>query len=361
MKAKDDAPCGETPGIERVVLFVPASTVRGGGEMARCRMLADELSERRDDLRIVFTAHRDIPLPNFEYGLIRIPDTPTRATSELRAAIDDLSPSLVIFDNGGRSSLAAYAHRAGARTVFISVRERSFRRATRWRWARWLDEHWAIRFDGITRNRPSPLGRCYLQRAAHHRLVDIQVLFAPPRPEAGRALLDSLQVIGRPVVLCAGGGGTEVAGRNITAIFADIAARLVAALPPSTPVLLVAGPLFDAALPKVAGAHVVSSFHPQEMLDVMANASLAVTGGGSLAPIAAALGLPVCALPSDKAEQRERVAGLAASDAVVAIPPDPDEAVRRILTKLGQENIEATPAVSNGIEEVVERIQALLQ
>src|SRR5690349_4256856 len=90
---------------EQRFLFVPVSGPRGMGEYARSLALAHAMMHRWPDARVHFVLSReasyarDIPFP-----ATLLPSSPTFHTAEVNALITSFRPTLVIFDNAGRSA-----------------------------------------------------------------------------------------------------------------------------------------------------------------------------------------------------------------------------------------------------------------
>ncbi len=125
------------------ILFVPVSGPYGSGEYLRTVAIATALLRRWRTADVHLLVSRQmpdatrVPLPN-----TLLPSSPTFHTREVTATIRAYRPTLVVFDNAGRTAQLRAARAAGARVVFISSRLRQRRRAFRLHWMRLLDEHW---------------------------------------------------------------------------------------------------------------------------------------------------------------------------------------------------------------------------
>jgi hypothetical protein len=124
-------------------LFVPVSGRFGMGEYARSLAIARGVQARWPGAQIHFLLSREAPYAaNQEFPRTLLPSSPTHHTGAVVAAIAELRPNIVIFDNAGRSAQLRAARRAGAGVIYISSRRRQRRKAFRWRWMGLLDEHW---------------------------------------------------------------------------------------------------------------------------------------------------------------------------------------------------------------------------
>lgn len=125
------------------ILFAPVSGPYGSGEYLRTVAIATALLHRwrTADVHLLVSEQMPdaarVPLPH-----TLLPASPTFHTREVTAAIRAYRPTLVVFDNAGRTAQLRAARAAGARVVFISSRLRQRRRAFRLHWMRLLDEHW---------------------------------------------------------------------------------------------------------------------------------------------------------------------------------------------------------------------------
>lgn len=132
----------EMPGAPRV-LFVPVSSPRGSGEYARTLSLATALTRKVPATLCHFALSEEAPYAReCPFPATLLPSSPTFHTAEIAALIVNFQPTVVVFDNAGRTAQIQTARKHGARVIFISSRQRQRRRAYRLRWLRMLDEHW---------------------------------------------------------------------------------------------------------------------------------------------------------------------------------------------------------------------------
>ena len=125
------------------LLFIPVSGPRGMGEYARAIAIATAVAQRWPHVEIRFALSRGAAYAaETPFQATFLPSSPTFHSREVAALLRDFKPTLVLFDNAGRTSQLRAAVAGGARTVFISSRPKQRRRAFRLRWMRLLDEHW---------------------------------------------------------------------------------------------------------------------------------------------------------------------------------------------------------------------------
>ena len=125
------------------ILFVPVTSPRGSGEYARALSIATAVTRRFAGAVCHFALSEEAPYAQeCPFPATWLPSSPTFHTPQVRALIAEFQPSVVIFDNAGRTAQLRAARQAGARVVFVSSRQRQRRRAYRLRWLRLVDEHW---------------------------------------------------------------------------------------------------------------------------------------------------------------------------------------------------------------------------
>ena len=126
------------------VLFVPVSGARGMGEYARALALATAAVQRWPDMQVHFAVSAQAPYAaDTPFPKTLLPSSPTFhiAGDGARSSVA-FRPTLVVFDNAGRTAQLRCAVRSGARVIFVSSRSRQRRSAFRLRWMRMIDEHW---------------------------------------------------------------------------------------------------------------------------------------------------------------------------------------------------------------------------
>lgn len=313
-----DAAVGEGPSL----CCVPVSWPTGFGELARQLTLASAARQRWPNLRCHFILNRHLPaavrglLP--PWSTVSWLDTsPTEDDGGVTAALDRCRPAVVLFDNAGSGRQCRHARRLGARTVFLSTRQRTLARGFGRDWLRWLDEHWIVGPRALA----DPLSASHRLRAAlcGIRLRRPQALFAPCDAERAAGLRRALVVGDQPYVcFVPGGGGGLVDGRAAAAIFADAAA--IVARRAAAPCLLLLGPLFTGADPERPGVTIHHATHV-DTVDLMADARAVVLGASSSLFQALAQGRVCVASAAGGSEQLARAHAWAARGVVVAAEP----------------------------------------
>lgn len=125
------------------ILFVPVSSPRGSGEYARTLSIATALTRKSPSAVCHFVLSEEAPYArDCPFPATLLPSSPTFHSAKVAALIANFQPTVVVFDNAGRTAQLKAARTYGARVVFISSRRRQRRRAYRLRWLSLLDEHW---------------------------------------------------------------------------------------------------------------------------------------------------------------------------------------------------------------------------
>ncbi|HUY84238.1 MAG TPA: hypothetical protein VMU86_06660 [Steroidobacteraceae bacterium] len=297
------------------LLFVPVSGAYGMGEYARSLAIARGARDRWPQAAIRFLLSRQAPYAaDAPFETTLLPDSPTRCTPGVLAAIAAFAPHVVIFDNAGRSAQLRAARAAGAAVVFISARRRQRRRAGRLSWLRLIDEHWMA----YPRRLGAPSGpfegwkrRCLRRPPPRH--LDVML----PRADGERraALLAELALPAAPVLVVPGGGTGHPGAMDAVRRFHSAAVELATA---GVPTVFV-GP-FDAADAAEPGALRRRRSLPQaDLAELMRAASVVVANGGSTMVQAIACAAPCIAVPIAR-DQRARIRRAAAAGVVVRAP-----------------------------------------
>jgi len=194
------------------VLFVPVSGPRGMGEYARALALATAASRRWPALQIHFAVSRAAPYAaDTPFPVTLLPSSPTFNTPQMRELIATFCPTLVVFDNAGRSAQLSAAARHGARVVYVSSRRRQRRKAFRLSWMRKLDEHW-IAYPEFIAGALGLIERLKLRLLGRPQVRFLDVVLPPADPEVAAAMLAKLGVQPDAFVLVVPGGGTDHPG-----------------------------------------------------------------------------------------------------------------------------------------------------
>jgi hypothetical protein len=306
------------------ILFVPVSGPFGTGEYARSAAIARAAQRRWPRAEIHFVLSRQAPYAaTVPFAATLLDSSPTFHSRAVARLIKEFKPTLVVFDNAGRTAQLRAAHGQGARIVFISSRSRQRRKAFRWRWMRLLDEHWiaypeslAGALDWWERFKLKGLGRPTV------RYLDVILSRNAPEQES---IVTRVGLKPGGYLLVVPGGGTGHPGAdNAAAQFLEAANSLA-----ETETVVFVGPTRAAdagtpargspghALLPNARLRTFDSLPQGDLAELMSRARLIVTNGGSTLLQAIACGGACIAAPiaGDQPQRIERcvAAGVAAA------------------------------------------------
>ncbi len=286
------------------MLFVPVSGPFGMGEYARSVAVARAAQCQWPRAEIHFILSRQAPYAaTVPFAATLLDSSPTFHTAAVARVIQAFKPTIVVFDNAGRTAQLRAARGQGARIVFISARSRQRRKAFRWRWMRLLDEHW-IAYPQLMAGDLTWLERFKRKRLGRPtvRYLDVILSRAAPEDDSIAARLGLKQ---GGYVLIVPGGGTGHPGAN------DAADQFLAAansLAESETVVFV-GPTRSAdagtrdhlrskalVMPS-SRLRCFSSLPQADLADLMSHARLVLTNGGSTLIQAIACGDACIAVP----------------------------------------------------------------
>lgn len=281
------------------ILFVPVSGARGAGEYGRALAIATAVSRRWPDSAIHFVVSRAAPYADsVPFPTTLVESSPTYHPREVAAAIAEFRPTLVLFDNAGRTSQLRAARRAGARIVYVSSRGRQRRKAFRLRWMRMLDEHW-IAYPAFAAGGLGLLERCKLRLAGRPVLRFLDAMLPPDDPDRARATLDGFGLSpGRYVLVVPGGGTAHRGAEGAPAIVAEAAARIAGH---GHPTLIIGA---TAASPLPPGLRATRQLPVEPFVDLLRSAGLVVCNGGYTMLQALACRRPCVAVPIAGDQQR---------------------------------------------------------
>jgi len=292
------------------ILMIPVSSPQGIGEYMRSLIIAQALQAKWPALDIQFVLNKHAPsAASCPFPTHLLNNSATKEKAAVNALLQQLKPDLVIFDCSGRASQARQAKKLGAKVVFISQHQK--KRAKGFALSRLpaLDAHWITQFKFVDGDL-SPLERFKLRLFKKDPPLFTGPVFSTPNPElpAEFAALSGKNYS----VWAAGGGGHQVQGKSATEEF-YLAALDVAT--PEQPALLVAGANFNAdleqKLPSTAAVFVVKSLPNVQLMTLLNQAALVVSGGGDMMGQAIVLGKNIVAVPVAK-DQPDRVLACAA-------------------------------------------------
>jgi UDP:flavonoid glycosyltransferase YjiC (YdhE family) len=326
------------------------------GEYARASAIALAAGQRWPQIEIRFALSRnaayavDTPFP-----ATFLPSSPTFHSREVAALIREFRPTLVLFDNAGRTSQLRAAVAGGARTVFISSRPRQRRRAFRLRWMRLLDEHW-IAYPEFIAGAFGPIERLKLLLLRRPTLRYLDTVL----PQVDRGLAASAMtgfgVREGEYVLAVPGGGTGHPGA-LTApqIMAEAAHRI--ALKSYPTILVGVTPQAARFAPTSHELKVAPRLPIAMLIELIRGARLVISNGGDTMLQALACKRPCVAVPM-AGDQALRIKRCVKSGLVARARLDADDLERVALRVLATDGAElaahasgpAGPMVTDGME-----------
>ena len=321
------------------ILFIPVSGAFGTGEYARSVAIARAAARRWPRAEIHFVLSRQAPYAaTVPFKATLLDSSPTFHSGAVARLIKEFKPTIVIFDNAGRTAQLRAAHRQGARIVFISSRSRQRRKAFRWRWMRMLDEHW-IAYPQLIAGELKWLEQFKLNRLGRPTVRYLDVILSRKTAEE-ESIVARVGLKQGGYLLVVPGGGTGHPGANDAAEQFLGAANSLA----ETETVVFVGPTRaadagapsrpqsgNAALP-APRLRCFSSLPQEDLAELMSQARLVVTNGGSTLLQAIACGCACVAVPiaEDQPKRIERC--VAAGVAVAAQLTTPG--ILRSVTKL---------------------------
>lgn len=351
------------------LLCIPVSGAFGMGEYARSLAIARAFSARWPAARVHFALSRAAPYAaGAPFQSTLLPSSPTFHTPAVVALIEEFRPTIVLFDNAGRTAQLRAARRVGAKVIYISARRRQRRRAFRWRWMRLLDEHW-IAYPAFLAGAPSLAERVKLRLLGRPRLRYLDVILPAANRQSQDGLLRRLGLVrGRYVLVVPGGGTGHPRALDAVARFRDAATALAAA---GTPVIFIgadaaggAGSVArgagsaaggagsaagggtapaDGAAAAVSPLHAVGSLPQPDLMELMRAARLVIANGGSTLLQSIACGTATVAVPIAD-DQVERIRGCVAAGVCLTAALDAGDIARNAKLLLADEPARAALA-----------------
>lgn len=289
------------------IVFLPVSSPKGIGEYMRSLIIAEALIQADPTLDIQFVLNRHAPAAAscpFKTHLLN--NSATKEKAAVNNLLAELKPDVVIFDCSGRASQARAAKKAGAKVVFVSQHKKKRAKGFALRRLSALDAHWIVQFKFVDGDLTA------LERFKLRLLNKDEPIFTGPVFSTPDTVLPAeySQFAGKNYsVWAAGGGGHQVQGRSATEEFYQ-AALAVATI--EQPALLVAGGNFTGELPSTDSVTVVKSLPNQQLMTLLNQAALIVSGGGDMMGQAIVLGKNIVAVPV-AGDQPDRVLACAAA------------------------------------------------
>jgi hypothetical protein len=329
------------------------------GEYARSLALAIALSKRSPALDIHFALSREAPYAaDTPFPKTLLARSPTFHSSEMCDLIRRLQPTLVVFDNAGRTAQLRAAANAEARIVFVSSRQRQRRKAFRVRWMRMLDEHW-IAYPKFIAGSPTLYESLKLKWLGRPLLKYVDAVVPQSDPQLAATVLAGFGVTpGHYVLVVPGGGSAHRGAENAPQIVAE-AARQIAERNIDTVLVAVTPAQSSARL------HPASRMPMAELAELIRGARLVISNGGDTLLQTIACKRPCVAVPI-AGDQAHRIKQCERKGLVLGAPLDAGEIVKAALELLENESHgseisarQSESAVVDGMEQAVETLERL--
>jgi len=347
------------------LLFIPSYGGGGSGEFVRSVIFAQAAARRWAQARIEFLlpsgpgTRTDAPFPSQIHA--GPADDKSRFDQEWIAG---LRPDVAVFDSGCRTDTLRLCRQLGIRTVYISDRYGTRRKAFRIEWLRRLDQHWLMR-EHVTAQASTPGQRFKHRCFGRTRLVSFDTYYPEIEPDAAAlaAALDGTD--GNFVLLSAGGGGYRIGGVQASDLYCEAARRIAAA---GTACLVLLGPLYQGEPQLAPGMRALHRVDGAVFVELLRRARAEVINGGHTMHQALAQRAVVVAAALGGGDQPARIAAYARGGLVCACPPEPaaiaaavqDLLQRPQLAAAMRERVQAVQ-VSNGVPVVLEALADLLR
>ncbi len=209
------------------MLFVPVSGARGMGEYARALALATAAAQRLPGLQVHFVVSREAPYAaGTPFPTTLLPSSPTFHSVEVAEVIRTFRPTLVVFDNAGRTTQLQAAAQVGARVIYVSSRVRQRRKAFRPQWMRVIDEHW-IAYPEFIAGSSGFFEKLLTSVMGRPRLRFLDAILPPSDAQLAQTVLSQFSAReGEYVLVVPGGGSDYERAKNAPQIIAEAARRL---------------------------------------------------------------------------------------------------------------------------------------
>jgi ADP-heptose:LPS heptosyltransferase len=328
------------------------------GEYARALALATALAHRCPEIEIHFALSREAPYAaDTPFPKTLLPSSPTFHSGRVADLIRTFQPTLVVFDNAGRTAQLRSAIRHEAKIIFVSSRSRQRRKAFRLRWMRMLDEHW-IAYPEFIAGAPGLIERVKMKALGRPELRFLDAILPPPDAALSADMLARLDIAAGQYVLVVPGGGTAHPGaENAPRIIADAAGQIAQQ---GIPTVLVGVPPIE----EMENLRAAPRMPMAELAELIRGARLVVCNGGDTLLQAIACGQPCVGVPI-AGDQAYRIAKCERAGLAHRAPLHANEIVRTALFVL-EKNLRhpgngarRSSAVINGIDLALSAIERL--
>ena len=345
------------------VLFVPVSGARGMGEFARALALATAAARRLPQLEVHFIVSREAPYAvDLPFPKTLIPASPTMHIAEVVEVIRTFRPTLVVFDNAGRTKQLQAAARIGAHVIYVSSRVNQRRKAFRPQWMRVMDELW-IAYPEFIAGSPRLLERLLLALMGRPTVRFLDAFLPPSEPERAEAVLRQFGVReGEYVLVVPGGGSDYERAKNAPQIIAEAARRLAVR---GYPVIVVGVPKLDSNEIQTVELRLSPRMPMAALGELIRRAKLVISNGGdtllqTLACNRACVAIPIAG------DQPHRIGKCVQASLAVSATLDSDDVERVALTVLEnaelRQRLEQTSTqagITNAMEGALETLERL--
>ena len=261
------------------------------GEYARALALANAVVRRAPQTEIHFALSQKAPYAaETPFPKTLLPSSPTFHSYEVCDLIRRFRPTLVVFDNAGRTAQLRAAVTHGARVIYVSSRLRQRRKAFRMRWMRMIDEHW-IAYPEFIAGSPGLLENLKLKWVGRPSLRYLDAVLPSADAELSASIMAKFGITPDHYVLVVPGGGSDHPGAvNAPEIIALAAGRLAER---GIPTVLVAVP----PVTPNAQLHATPRLPMTELAELIRGARLVISNGGDTLLQTIACGRPCIAVP----------------------------------------------------------------
>jgi hypothetical protein len=357
------------------VLFVPVSGARGMGEYARALALATAAVSRWPALEVHFAVSQQAPYAgSTPFPKTLLPSSPTFHTPEMLELIRTVRPTLVVFDNAGRTAQLKAAAASGARVVYVSSRPKQRYKAFRLGWMRVLDEHW-IAYPEFIAGSFGPFERFKLNLLGRPRVRFLDAILPPADDALALAMLEKFSLTRGDYTLVVPGGGTDHPGaENAPQIVATAARQLADSCVPTVLVGVTPAMLAPETSPASAPTESITPADKlrtspripmTELAELIRGARIVISNGGDTLLQAIASAKPCIAVPI-AGDQAHRIGKCEQAGLAIGAKLDAASLVREASTLFGDERRRgaltsrlAAANVRNGMDVALEAIGRL--
>jgi len=328
------------------------------GEYARSLTIARACLNRWPRAQLHFVLSRHAPYAaTVPFPATLLESSPTFHSAAVIQLMTRFAPTVVIFDNAGRTAQLRAAHRQGARVVYISARARQRRKAFRWRWLKLIDEHW-IAYPAFIAGNLSFVERLKLKM---HTAVRVRFLDVILSQDANTPRVPPPFAAGSFVLMVPGGGTGHPGARDAVVQFQQ-AARALAAGGMATLLIGAAD-----TSPAPASLQMLGPLPQSQLAQLLREARIVVANGGStllqaIACSAACVAVPIAA---DQAARIRRCVDAAVAvdaslnaDSIVAAASRlwNDNAARTALARRAQDL-----KLADGVQVAIQALERLIK